>query len=139
MMDAAALLNRAADLIEPEGKWIQGALAGDRNGRPLRGAVTGADFCGFCWCIVGAIDKAWWNARCVDKLDVTHHRTHEAYDALHAHLEAMPEEWNDAPGRTQAEAVEALRAASAKGADMLRDDIQRMKDYRARQLKEEAL
>lgn len=107
------LLMKAADLIEPPGRWVQGALAGDRNGRPLQDAVTGADFCGHCWCVLGAIDKVMWNVRCVDKLDVPYSVRDAAKQILADHLGRNPAAWNDAEGRTQTEAVEALRSAAA--------------------------
>jgi hypothetical protein len=110
--EVTKLLRDAADLIEPDGKWVQGGLAGDKNGRPLDGAVTGADFCGHCWCVVGAIDKAWWNARCVEKLDVSLRASNLAKSHLQTMLGMNPMYWNDLPGRTQEEAVSALRRAA---------------------------
>jgi hypothetical protein len=112
--DAAALLLAAADLIEPPGKWVQGGLAGDQYGRPLRGAVTGADFCGHCWCVFGAIDKAWWNARCIDHQNISLSAADAAKMRLQEHLGMNPMAWNDQAGRVQAEAVAALREAAAK-------------------------
>jgi len=113
ILSARSILRAAADLVEPEGKWIQGGLAGDRDGRPLRGAVTGADYCGHCWCIVGAIDKAWWLGR---QSGETYHTTASdlAKDMLSKSLGMAPEYWNDLPGRTQTQAVSALRTASGE-------------------------
>lgn len=107
------LLLMAADLVEPAGRWVQGALCGDRNGRPLLGAVTGADFCGHCWCALGSIDKAWWNARHAEDERLTSLQSREeAKSLLQQHLGVNPAAWNDAPERTQAEVVSALRAAA---------------------------
>ena len=110
---AAELLLMAADLIEPEGKWVQGALCGDRTGRPLLGAITGADFCGYCWCASGAIDKAWWNARHAEQERLTSlEAREEAKRILRNHLGRIVVEWNDEPSRTQAEVVSKMREAA---------------------------
>jgi hypothetical protein len=108
----AEVLRAAADLIEPEGKWVQGALAGDEQGRPLRAAVTGADFCGFCWCAWGSLDMATWNAAVKDQRDGAWKARDGARVALHSYLGRDVAAWNDAPERTQAEVVAALRAAA---------------------------
>ena len=95
------VLAKAADLIEPEGAWTQNAYARGKSGRPVdpenkRYAV--------CWCAVGAISRIaaagsapWWTAR----------RPLERVIGQ----SCLPD-WNDTPGRTQAEVVAAFRAAA---------------------------
>lgn len=94
-LTVAEVLERAADLIEPEGRWVKGELA-----------KYNPD--GFvCGCAMGAI------------LDVP---SDAIWDAL-AFIEAgLPQTrpgglrpiaaWNDAPERTQAEVVAKLREAA---------------------------
>lgn len=108
----ADILDRAADLIEPEGAWTQRALGRNANGR-----CADADRMPkkpVCFCAVGAVCRV---------LGLT---TYTPYGAAHRPLEALRTslprvwsltEWNDAKGRTQAEVVAALRqAASAERA-----------------------
>ncbi len=49
----ADILNAAADLLEPEGAWIQGAFARDANRHQVY--YGSSDAC--CWCVSGAIRK----------------------------------------------------------------------------------
>jgi hypothetical protein len=102
----ADILERAADLIEPEGKWTQEAEARDEDGLELEdysspGAV--------CWCAGGAIWKA------ASELGFV--RIHQVQRYFEERLGAYAPEWNDALGRTQAEVVAKLRevAALARG------------------------
>lgn len=93
-MTVADILDKAADLIEPEGCWMQGAF-GLRKGT--------------CFCAVGAIRAA---------LDVPSITAAENWVDQNARkalgMDAMTiEDWNDAPGRTQAEVVSKLREAAA--------------------------
>ncbi|MFA6031846.1 MAG: hypothetical protein WC889_02965, partial [Myxococcota bacterium] len=53
-LSVADVLERAADLIEPEGAWTQGESARDANGKPLK---QGSDHNAVCWCVLGAIGK----------------------------------------------------------------------------------
>jgi hypothetical protein len=39
MTDLADILNAAADLLEPEGAWIQGAFGRDEDGRAVGSAT----------------------------------------------------------------------------------------------------
>lgn len=99
------VLARAADLIEPEGTWTQrGDFAYTADGRGRWGSDPDA----VCFCAAGATQR------------VTVDRPVAANPL--AYLERVIgnsniAEWNDAPNRTQAEVVAALRAASelAKG------------------------
>lgn len=100
------VLAKAADLIEPEGCWTQGASAKNAAGQPL-GAGGSAGSAAVCWCMVGALLRAG-----MTKMDTT---------ALDYARRAVPATgvsmWNDAPERTQAEVVAALRKASALAAE----------------------
>lgn len=98
-LSVADILDRAADLIEPEGAWIQGdwALDAEGNAAGYHGGV--------CWCADGAI------------LQVAHSIPGGPDEAWEAFTDAVGVSligFNDAPGRTQAEVVAALRAAAEK-------------------------
>jgi hypothetical protein len=99
--DVAEILERAADLIEPEGAWVQGAFKRLREGSGVS----------YCYCAAGAL------------IEVA--SSDSAYDEARRFLNAQlprpsdPEDsaviaFNDADGRTQAEVVAALREAAAK-------------------------
>lgn len=100
-LSVADVLDRAADLIEPEGAWTQGALVRDRQGNALRVSDKGRS----CYCMAGALVAAGgpWSA---------------AWSFLD---NILPEQrdsnrtaaFNDAPERTQAEVVEKLREAAS--------------------------
>lgn len=99
-LSVAEVLSRAADLIEPEGKWTQGCLFRDAEGKGLRPSDSGKS----CFCMAGAlvqIGGPWasaWNF-----LD----------DALpKVGFGNRTGAWNDAPERTQAEVVAKLREAA---------------------------
>ena len=95
----ADVLNAAADLIEPEGAWIQGYYALDANGD----SVTARDIDAMCWCVLGAI-------RVAGHFD---HDTTRPSLVFNRHIGAeLMDKWNDAPERTQVEVVAALRAAA---------------------------
>ena len=101
----AAALNAAADLIEPEGRWIQGDFARGKTGRQV-------DPCGraaVCWCMSGAINR-------VTGKDYQLHN--EAVYLLSAIMLEDRFEFNDAPGRTQQEVVAKLREAATKARRM---------------------
>lgn len=100
-LSVADVLDKAADLIEPEGAWTQGAYARDALGKdvnPNEEFITVPDAA--CWCLHGSIchvvgGKNMWPwlrnpVRC----------------------ELPDTEWNDAPERTQAEVVAKLREAA---------------------------
>lgn len=104
------ILDAAADLIEPEGKWAQGAAAYDRDGRE----VGYAGFDAVCFCITGAIARV-----CVESAAPAN-----AYPRAASFLRTMSGmpcclvDWNDDPARTQPEAVAAFRAAAAKAREL---------------------
>ncbi len=99
-----AVLRAAADLIEPEGAWIKGHLAKDEHGWYTSDARRACRFCA-----VGAI-RAAAGAPHLEGSTLS----------LNARLfvnqvigfgKSLPS-WNDAPERTQAEVVSALRKAA---------------------------
>lgn len=100
-MKASDVLAKAADLIEPEGRWTQGYRAQTSEGRITEPGTSEAH----CWCIVGAIQE------------VEESGGHSPYsrpalrfvDCVVGHEPAL---WNDDPSRTQSEVVTALRSAS---------------------------
>ena len=110
----AETLRKAADLIEPKGAWTQGYYARDASGRyweedpdsDAQGSYV--DFPAKCFCLYGAIAKA------VGADDPFLMKTDgRIEDALRlATGTTLVADWNDAPERTQAEVVAALRAAA---------------------------
>lgn len=100
MADIADILERAADLIEPEGAWTTEADARDAVG--METGIFDGD--ASCFCMAGAI---WHVAEPGDRW--------RAMEFVREHLgveEVM--DFNDEEGRTQAEVVTALREAAAK-------------------------
>lgn len=99
-MTVSECLERAAELIEPEGKWCQGELAKDEYGdviRPHLGAACS-------WCMEGAI---------VAVLDGKNSDADVVYDFVRDKLKlGSLFEWNDDAFRTQRQVVEALRKAA---------------------------
>jgi hypothetical protein len=95
----ADVLERAADLIEPKGRWTQGADA--RNAAGWK--TNGHDDAAVCFCAEGAIIHA-----------AGKNPKHDAFQAVRRAIGApWIHEWNDAPGRTQPEVVAKLREAAA--------------------------
>ena len=96
----AADLRAAADVLERDG-WTQGDYHASDG----------------CHCVVGAIEVAtgyWTSSRPQHDLSVTARRE-TAVDVFEAVLESPADtvfDWNDAPGRTAAEVIAALRAAA---------------------------
>jgi hypothetical protein len=108
-VNVAEILNKAADLIEKPGAWIQDAFSRDEHGFAEQGNGRWAAH-PVCFCALGAIaqaagmpDPEWaWATDAAKALEsfVTEHRFCSVTD------------WNDAPERTQAEVVAALREAA---------------------------
>jgi len=96
----AEILRKAADLIEPEGKWTQGYYARNSSG-DIRVAT---DSEAVCWCAIGAIRKVSHTTASREAIVVAQMLGFKGSDEL--------VNWNDAKGRTQAEVVAALRAAA---------------------------
>lgn len=102
-LSVAETLERAADLIEPEGAWTKDWFAKDAAGRD----VDAGDCDAVCWCVRGAV----------------HHVSGEDEpneEQIFAPLRAVLGEgvdviegWNDADETTQAEVVAKLREAAA--------------------------
>lgn len=96
------VLSQAADLIEPEGRWTQRSVARDAAGNVVHSLQDAA----VCWCLVGAVQRVSSRQAVGD----------EALDYV-ARLRGGTWSYNDAPGRTQAEVVQALRDASKLAAE----------------------
>lgn len=99
----ADILTAAADLIEKPGAWTQGAFARDEHGCSTGWRSEDAK----CFCVSGAITRAGDRPAGLNRAwqvfnDWTIKRGF-------SHLARF----NDAPGRTQAEVVAALREAAA--------------------------
>lgn len=106
-MNVAEILNKAADLIEPEGAWTQGALARGPDGFGTESEIPPN---AVCFCAEGAIQASSGRGN--------HSLEKRAFDALRKVLPTdFIHEWNDKPCRTQAEVVAALRAAAEKAAE----------------------
>ena len=102
----ADVLERAADLVEPEGAWTQEAYARTASRTPLG---WGAHPSAVCWCALGAIDAQqagpiWARAA---------YMLADAVGAKRTRFNSEIGAWNDAPHRTQAEVVAKLREAAA--------------------------
>lgn len=113
----ADILTAAAELIDRPGAWIQGQGAKTITGEPVDPTHERAAQ----WCAWGAIERVTNGHRA---------RSDRSFHALLDALDLDPdwdpaifgEVWNDAPERTQAEVVAALRAAAenARTADEIR-------------------
>ncbi|MGQ3040584.1 MAG: DUF6197 family protein [Brevundimonas sp.] len=111
MADVQEVLNKAADLLEKPGAWTQGAEYRNKAGEDISDLDESdddnpTDLTPVCWCASGAI----WRQPISTPEKVA------ACEALASALGAdnrfdIPK-WNDAPSRTQAEVVEALRTAA---------------------------
>jgi hypothetical protein len=99
----ADTLDRAADLIEPEGAWTQGWFARDERGRGVLEDAAEA----VCFCIFGALMR------------VSQDDADDALDILRSVIPEGISYWNDAPGRKQSEVVAKLREAAAKAREQV--------------------
>lgn len=99
----ADILTAAADLIERPGGWTQGVFARDANGCNAGWRQENAE----CFCVSGALSRVGG-----------HPEFNLAWQAFNSWTmrRGFPHlaKWNDAPERTQAEVVAALRAAAKK-------------------------
>lgn len=107
------ILNAAADLLERPGAWTQGDYARDDVGLGIGEfseiEIEKGGFEPACFCMIGAVNRARGS-----DLDAS------LWGALRRPIwdvlgEQNIADWNDAPGRTQAEVVAALRAAAKSG------------------------
>jgi hypothetical protein len=99
-LSVADVLDRAADLIEPEGAWSNDDVARTATGEETHASDPEAT----CWCALGAI----W--RTADRAGVNRYAADKPLFNL---LGKSIGEFNDAPERTQAEVVAKLREAAA--------------------------
>jgi hypothetical protein len=98
-MKPSEALTKAAELITPEGAWTQGNYR-----RPTPDG-------GVCRCVFGAVGDAT-DCGVADAEDNYAPWIAAAIGITEGDRSTQIIRWNDAPGRTQAEVVEALRAAS---------------------------
>jgi len=112
------VLAKAADLIEPEGRWIQGAYAKDAVGEEVYPPSGDA----VCFCTYGALYMASGRPR--EMRDAEHGpAAYYLRRAIGRELQRYGrrlDKWNDRRDRTQAEVVAALR----KAADLARSEGQ---------------
>jgi len=93
------ILRKAADLIEPEGRWTQNAFARGKSGVPVDEAGRSA----VCFCLVGAIYRS------------SRRNMMAANPALQLVRRLVKRDifsWNDSPRRKQETVVSALRQAA---------------------------
>lgn len=102
-MKASEVLRKAADRVEPEGRWTQGAAARTANGS----GVCWDNQTAVCWCTVGAFTL---EADQDDALDTSVRGYIKRAIGMNefGHISL----WNDQPSRTQSEVVAALRKAA---------------------------
>lgn len=102
-MNVADILDKAADLIEPEGAWIRHRYAVDAHGEP----TVPTDPSAVCWCAMGAIYRV---SECDGAIE---DECRELLAGIVGHRGFGS--WNDT--HTQAEVVAKLREAAAKARD----------------------
>jgi hypothetical protein len=99
------LLIETRVLLSEPGAWIQGHYGIDANGNPVHPFDENLPACR--WCLVGAMCLAGIKLRCLGLIT-------EALDML-AIASGIPKweaaQWNDWPGRTQAEVLALLDKA----------------------------
>jgi len=101
----ADILTAAADLIDKPGAWTQHVFA--KSSPDATDHLSGYDPKAVCWCALGAMEAAAGEElSCMAIFG-------QAETFLVAEVGNVPS-WNDAPNRTQAEVVAALRAAADK-------------------------
>lgn len=106
--DAGALAEQMlADAYELVlGGWCQGSSAQDEMGRAIEPSSAFARR----WSVPGALERIW--KRGSEDPDAALDAFECANLALAAAVRDVPHQWNDAPGRTRAEALEALAEAT---------------------------
>lgn len=105
-LSVADVLERAADLIEPEGAWTQHHYARNEYGTPFIHCSRYPEGVATCFCANGAINVAAGNKPTEDYTPATNFFADMFADGDSG-------DWNDAPARTQAEVVAKLREAAA--------------------------
>lgn len=104
-LTVSEVLSKAADLIEPEGAWTQGAFARTAKER----AVGPEESPAVCWCLAGALMRAAPNAGATIRNDTLGRCRSAVAEVIGMGNLAS---WNDDRKRTQAQVVAALRKAS---------------------------
>ena len=100
------VLNAAADLLEKPGAWTQGAYGRLPSGREALNVREDA----VCRCVIGAIFTVLPpESGCLQDVEKG-----AAVQTMNEFLGIRAYHWNDAPERTQAEVVAALREAASK-------------------------
>ena len=100
---ASLILTEAADLLEPEGAWVQRSFAKGPEGQSYPQPEAECS-----WCALGAILKASGGVRAAAG---GYHDAVLFLRQVHGFQHTVF--WNDAPDRTQAEVVQAIRDAAA--------------------------
>ncbi|MFN3858158.1 MAG: hypothetical protein ACK4RV_10430 [Caulobacter sp.] len=98
-MKPSEILDKAADLIEPEGAWTQGTSYSNPAGEWRDGGEPDVT----CRCVAGAINEV-----CRWRFDAAR----PVFTTFEAHIGQDAVRWNDSAYRTQAEVVTALREAA---------------------------
>lgn len=102
MLAAADLLVKAGELISPPGAWTQEWFAKTCDGT----VVSSDDPRAACWCVYGAVERIYLTSGAPDMAFVA------AVNALRRYTDEVISYWNDAPGRLQHHAVDALLLAA---------------------------
>lgn len=100
MSAVSQVLNSAADLIEPAGRWTQNAWWRGKSGLPVKTRRLAV-----CFCIQGAVEYTALQ-RGSGKLST------EALAEVQDVVGVALADWNDDRERTQAEVVRVLRVAA---------------------------
>lgn len=112
MSEVADILKKAADLLEKPGAWTQGDYARDDFGLGLgdydEHELEDGRFSPVCFCTIGAINHVRGADLGSSVWGVTRR---PLWDVIG---ERNIADWNDEPGRTQAEVVAALRDAATR-------------------------
>ena len=112
MKTVSEILDRAADLIEPEGAWTQFDFARNARGEAWSDVELEESLQSFeptCFCIFGAVAMAAE----IPSPDGPMAADSVLLDAFGFVSTSQIADWNDAEGRTQAEVVAKLREAAA--------------------------
>lgn len=122
--NVAAILDATADLLARPDGWTQGTIARLPNGWTT-GDHNNSD--ATCFCIVGGLRRAADQCEVrglLDRVDVLTacRKALAATIGLHGYKSTLVD-WNDAPERTQAEVVAALRAAAEKARTAAPDSL----------------
>lgn len=103
---ASAILREARALIDKPEKWAQGAYGRDQYGRKIGGSTRRA----VCFCAIGALNSSGGGRAAKDALA---RALPVGACVPYGRSEASVIEWNDAPGRTHAEVMDAFDRAIA--------------------------